>query len=198
MYLIAGLGNPGSKYENTRHNMGFKTVDAIADMLGTEIKKAKFQGLIGEAKIGTEKVLLLKPQTYMNLSGNSIREAAMYYDIPEEKLIVIYDDMDIPVESIRIRKSGGPGTHNGMKSVVSQLGTKSFPRIRVGVGADKGSGDAINHVIGKVSKSEIDILNRACRAAAEAACDIIRIGIDNAMNKHNVKPSKETKENNDN
>lgn len=187
MYLIAGLGNPGSKYENTRHNMGFKTIDAIADMLGTEVKRGKFQGLIGEAKIGTEKVLLLKPQTYMNLSGNSVREAAMYYDIPRENLIVIYDDMDIPVTSIRIRKSGGPGTHNGMKSVVSQLGIKDFPRIRVGVGTEKHDGDIINHVIGKVSGSEMALLDQSCKAAAEAAIDIVKLGIDNAMNKHNGK-----------
>lgn len=195
MYLIAGLGNPGSKYENTRHNMGFKAVDAIADELGIEIRKSKFQGLIGEGKLGAEKVLLLKPQTYMNLSGNSIREAAMYYDIPRENLIVIYDDMDLPVTSIRIRKSGGPGTHNGMKSVVSQLGIKDFPRIRVGVGQDRSKGDAVSHVIGKVSGNEMEILNQACKAAADAAIDIIRLGIDNAMNKHNVKPSKENNDN---
>lgn len=189
MYLIAGLGNPGSKYENTRHNMGFKAVDEIADILGCEIKKSKFQGLIGEGKIGREKVLLLKPQTYMNLSGNSVREAAMYYDVPKENLIVIFDDMDLPIKSIRIRKSGGSGTHNGMKSVVSQLGTKEFARIRVGVGADKAGGDAVNHVIGKVSSSEMKVLEESCKKAAEAACDIIKLGIDNAMNKHNVKQS---------
>lgn len=185
MYLIAGLGNPGSKYENTRHNMGFKAVDMIADKLGVEIKRSKFKGLIGEVKIGGEKVLLLKPQTYMNLSGESVREAAMYYDIPREKLIVIYDDMDLPAGNIRIRKSGGPGTHNGMKSVVNQLGIKDFPRIRVGVGAGSPGGDVVDHVIGKVGASEMRLLEDACAAAAAAACDIIRDGIDNAMNMHN-------------
>lgn len=194
MYLIAGLGNPGSKYENTRHNMGFKTVDNIASELGVDIRKSKFKGLIGEGKIGKEKVLLLKPQTYMNLSGESVREAAMYYDIPRENLIVIYDDMDLPAGDIRIRKSGGPGTHNGMKSVVSQLGIKDFPRIRVGVGSGLNGDDIVNHVIGKVSQREMSVLEDACRDAATAACDIVRIGIDNAMNRHNGKAGKELKE----
>lgn len=187
MYIIAGLGNPGSKYENTRHNMGFKAIDAMASEFGIDVNRAKFKGLIGEGRIGSEKVILLKPQTYMNLSGQSVREIMNFYKIPEENLIVIYDDFDLPIGSIRVRKSGGPGTHNGMKSVVQELGSRKFPRVRVGIGSSDGS--TIQFVIGKVGKGEQQILNEAAEAAASAAADIIRIGIENAMNIHNTRKS---------
>lgn len=187
MYIIAGLGNPGSKYENTRHNMGFKAIDVMASEFGIDVNRAKFKGLIGEGRIGSEKVILLKPQTYMNLSGQSVREIMNFYKIPEENLIVIYDDFDLPIGSIRVRKSGGPGTHNGMKSVVQELGSRKFPRVRVGIGSSDGS--TIQFVIGKVGKDEQQILNEAAEAAASAAADIIRIGIENAMNIHNTRKS---------
>lgn len=187
MYIIAGLGNPGSKYENTRHNMGFKAIDAMASEFGIDVNRAKFKGLIGEGRIGSEKVILLKPQTYMNLSGQSVREIMNFYKIPEENLIVIYDDFDLPIGSIRVRKSGGPGTHNGMKSVVQELGSRKFPRVRVGIGSSDGS--TIQFVTGKVGKDEQQILNEAAEAAASAAADIIRIGIENAMNIHNTRKS---------
>lgn len=187
MYIIAGLGNPGSKYESTRHNMGFKAIDAMASEFGIDVNRAKFKGLIGEGRIGSEKVILLKPQTYMNLSGQSVREIMNFYKIPEENLIVIYDDFDLPIGSIRVRKSGGPGTHNGMKSVVQELGSRKFPRVRVGIGSSDGS--TIQFVIGKVGKDEQQILNEAAEAAASAAADIIRIGIENAMNIHNTRKS---------
>lgn len=187
MHIIAGLGNPGSKYENTRHNMGFKAIDAMASEFGIDVNRAKFKGLIGEGRIGSEKVILLKPQTYMNLSGQSVREIMNFYKIPEENLIVIYDDFDLPIGSIRVRKSGGPGTHNGMKSVVQELGSRKFPRVRVGIGSSDGS--TIQFVIGKVGKDEQQILNEAAEAAASAAADIIRIGIENAMNIHNTRKS---------
>lgn len=187
MYIIAGLGNPGSKYENTRHNMGFKAIDTMASEFGIDVNRAKFKGLIGEGRIGSEKVILLKPQTYMNLSGQSVREIMNFYKIPGENLIVIYDDFDLPIGSIRVRKSGGPGTHNGMKSVVQELGSRKFPRVRVGIGSSDGS--TIQFVIGKVGKDEQQILNEAAEAAASAAADIIRIGIENAMNIHNTRKS---------
>lgn len=187
MYIIAGLGNPGSKYENTRHNMGFKAIDAMASEFGIDVNRAKFKGLIGEGRIGSEKVILLKPQTYMNLSGQSVREIMNFYKIPEENLIVIYDDFDLPIGSIRVRKSGGPGTHNGMKSVVQELGSRKFPRVRVGIGSSDGS--TVQFVIGKVGKDEQQILNEAAEVAASAAADIIRIGIENAMNIHNTRKS---------
>lgn len=193
MYLIIGLGNPGKEYENTRHNMGFKALDALASDAGIEISKAKFHSLIGRGTIAGEKVILCKPQTYMNLSGTAARECAMYFDIPRENVIVIYDDLDLPIEAIRIRKSGGPGTHNGMKSVVQQLGITDFPRIRIGIGATKDDGDIIDHVIGKVPKNEQALLDAAAAKTAEAVVDIIKLGIDNAMNKHNYNPKKEKK-----
>ena len=187
MYIIVGLGNPGLKYENTRHNMGFKAIDAMASEFGIDVNRAKFKGLIGEGRIGSEKVILLKPQTYMNLSGQSVREIMNFYKIPEENLIVIYDDFDLPIGSIRVRKSGGPGTHNGMKSVIQELGSRKFPRVRVGIGSSDGS--TIQFVIGKVGKDEQQILNEAAEAAASAAADIIRVGIENAMNIHNTRKS---------
>ena len=187
MYIIAGLGNPGSMYEHTRHNMGFKAIDAMASEFGIDVNRAKFKGLIGEGRIGSEKVILLKPQTYMNLSGQSVREIMNFYKLPEENIIEIYDDFDLPIGSIRVRKSGGPGTHNGMKSVVQELGSRKFPRVRVGIGSSDGS--TIQFVIGKVGKDEQQILNEAAEAAASAAADIIRIGIENAMNIHNTRKS---------
>lgn len=193
MYVIIGLGNPGKEYENTRHNMGFKAIDALAYDLNIDVKKAKFHALIGQGKIGTEKVLLVKPQTYMNLSGIAAREVAMYYDVPSENVIIIYDDIDIPVTALRIRKSGGPGTHNGMKSVVNELGTRAFPRIRIGVGAASKDENLINRVIGKVPKSEQLLLEESAKAAAAAVKDMVTEGIDIAMNKHNYNPPKPAK-----
>jgi len=184
MYIIAGLGNPGAEYRNTRHNMGYKAVDSLASELGISVTKKKFKGLIGEGRIGSEKVILLKPETYMNLSGQSIREIVNFYKVPMDHLIVIYDDFDLPLGAIRIRKSGGPGTHNGMKSVVSELGSRNFPRIRAGIGSS--GGEAVNFVIGKVSSGEQTVLDETASAAAEAAADIVRNGIDHAMNVHNT------------
>lgn len=180
--------------------MGFKAIDVLASDAGIDVSKSKFESLIGKGTIGGEKVILCKPQTYMNLSGNAARKCAMYFDVPRENVIVIYDDLDLPISSIRIRKSGGPGTHNGMKSVVQQLGITDFPRIRIGVGAVSQDEDIINRVIGKVPKSEQALLDEAARKAANAAIDIIKLGIDNSMNKHNFVPKEkeETTETNDN
>lgn len=200
MFVIAGLGNPGKEYENTRHNMGFKVVDALASDLGIDIRKEKFHSLIGQGKIDNEKIILIKPQTYMNRSGIAVRETAMYYNVPPENVIVIYDDIDIPLSSIRIRKAGGAGTHNGMKSVVSELGITSFPRIRIGVGSTSIDEDLVNRVIGKVPKDEQKLLEDTALKAAAAVQDIIRFGIDMAMNRHNYKPqeNKEKTPENDN
>lgn len=167
--------------------MGFKAIDHLAEKLGIEVNRAKFKGLIGEGRVGTEKVILLKPQTFMNLSGQSVREIMNFYKIPEENLIVIYDDFDLPIGSIRVRKSGGPGTHNGMKSVVSELGSRKFPRIRIGIGNSDGS--TVQFVIGKVGSDEQKILDETAAAAAAAAEDVVRIGIENAMNIHNTRKS---------
>lgn len=190
MYVIIGLGNPGKEYENTRHNMGFKAIDALADKAGIEVKKSRFHSLLGQGRIAGEKVLLVKPQTYMNKSGIAARECAMYYDVPRENVIVIYDDIDLPVTAIRIRKSGGPGTHNGMRSVVQELGITDFPRIRIGVGAAGKNEDLVNRVIGKVPGDEQTLLRESADRTADAIIDIIAVGIDNAMNKHNYTPPK--------
>ena len=192
-YVIIGLGNPGKDYENTRHNMGYRAIDVLSYDAGIEIRRKKFHSLFGRGTIAGKKVILVKPETYMNRSGIAARETAMWYDVPSQNVIVIYDDIDLPVGAIRIRKSGGPGTHNGMKSVVSQLGTKDFTRIRIGVGAAKDGEDLVDRVIGKVPKSEQALLDDAAREAAKAASDIIEKGVDIAMNIHNHTEKKEKK-----
>ena len=192
-FVIVGLGNPGAEYEKTRHNMGFRALDVLASDTGIDIRRAKFHALIGQGRIAGHKVILVKPQTYMNRSGIAVREAAMYYNVPSCNVIVIYDDIDLPLSAIRVRKSGGAGTHNGMKSVVQQLGVKDFPRIRIGVGAQDADEDLVDRVIGKVPKSEQILLDQAAEKAAKAAEDIVRSGIDIAMNRHNYSPAASAK-----
>ena len=184
-YVIVGLGNPGKEYADTRHNMGYKAIDVLSSDENIEIRRNKFHSLIGQGRIAGKKVILVKPETYMNRSGIAVREAAMYFNVAPENLIVIYDDIDLPSGSIRIRKSGGAGTHNGMKSVVEQLGTKDFVRIRIGVGAAEAGEDLVNRVIGEVPAAERELLQKAAAEAAAAVKDIITIGVDNAMNRHN-------------
>ena len=193
MYIIAGLGNPGKKYENTRHNMGFIAIDLLADAYDIKVDKLKFKSLVGEGRIAGQRVLLMKPQTYMNLSGEALREAVNFYKIDPEELIVIYDDIDIPTGTFRIRKKGSAGTHNGMRSVVYQLQTDQFPRIRVGIGSEK-KVDLINYVTGGVTKGEKELLEGALVKAADAAAAIVEKGIDKAMNEYNVRPKKEKTE----
>ncbi len=193
MYIIVGLGNPGRKYENTRHNMGFIAVDLLGEKYGIKIDKIKFKALVGEGRIAGQKVLLVKPQTFMNLSGQSVVEVMNFYKEEIENLIVIYDDIDIPTGSIRIRKKGSAGTHNGMRNIVYLLGEDGFPRIRVGIGSEK-KVDLINYVIGGVSKGEKELLEDALTRAAEAAACIVEKGIDKAMNEYNVRQKKEEKD----
>ena len=185
MYIIVGLGNPGLRFEKTRHNVGFRVIDKLAAEYAVRVNVRKFRSLIGDCVIDGNKVLLVKPQTYMNLSGEAVREVASYYHIEPDHLIVIYDDLDLPLGSLRIRKSGGPGTHNGMRSVVSCLGNGDFPRIRVGIGDTDDA--VVDHVIGKVPKAEQEVLAAVESDAARAVTDIIVLGIDNAMNRHNFK-----------
>ena len=190
MFIIAGLGNPGRKYENTRHNMGFIAVDLLAEKYGIKVDKIKFKALVGEGRIAGQKVLLVKPQTYMNLSGESIREVMSFYKEDIENLIVIYDDIDIPTGTIRLRKKGSAGTHNGMRNIVYLLADDGFPRIRVGIGSDK-KVDLINYVTSGVTKGEKELLEGALLKAADAAAAIVEKGIEKAMNEYNVKPKKE-------
>ena len=193
MYIIAGLGNPGRKYENTRHNMGVIAVDLLAEKYGIKVDKIKFKALVGEGRIAGRKVLLVKPQTYMNLSGESIREVMSFYKEGIENLIVIYDDIDIPTGTIRVRKKGSAGTHNGMRNIVYLLQDDNFPRIRVGIGSDK-KVDLINYVTGGVTKGEKELLEGALVKAADAAAAIVEKGIEKAMNEYNVRPKKEKEE----
>lgn len=192
MYIIAGLGNPGKKYENTRHNMGFMAVDFLAEKYDIKVNKLKFRALTGEGRIAGQKVLLIKPQTYMNLSGESVRMALEYYKAEPEDLIVIYDDVDIPTGTVRIRKKGSAGTHNGMKNILYHIQSEDFPRIRVGIGSGKKE-DMIDYVTGGIPKSEATILIEAVEKAACGAACIVEKGIEKAMNEYNKRPEKEKK-----
>lgn len=192
MYIIAGLGNPGKKYENTRHNMGFLTIDVIAEKLGIKVDRIKFKSLIGETSFAGEKVILVKPQTYMNLSGQAVREIVNFYKIPIENLIVIYDDIDIAVGTLRVRKKGSAGTHNGMRDIVYQLQDDNFPRIRVGIGAERKM-ELCDFVTGGFTKEEKPLLEEAVTKAADAALAVIADGIDRTMNAYNVREKKTKK-----
>lgn len=185
MYLIIGLGNPEENYSNTRHNMGFDTINKLAKQYEIQINKKKFKGLYGTGTIENEKVILLKPQTYMNLSGESIIEAINFYKIEEEKLIIIYDDIDTKAGTIKIKKTGGPGTHNGMKSVVEHIKTRNFARVKVGVGMPENKEDLINYVIGAIPEEEREVLDKATTLAKDAVVEIIKNSVDIAMNKFN-------------
>ena len=185
MYLIVGLGNPENEYAHTRHNMGFDTINQIAKNNNIQITKNKFKGLCESTIIQNQKVILLKPQTYMNLSGESVKEVAEFYNLKPEEIIVIYDDIDIEKGHIKIRKKGGAGSHNGMKSVVEELQSTDFALIRVGIGQPEFKSDMINYVIGKVSQEEQEILQQGVEKAAKAVEEILKNGIDRAMNKFN-------------
>ncbi len=185
MYLIVGLGNPEADYARTRHNMGVDVINEIADKYKIAISREKFNGLYGSGEIEGEKVILLKPQTFMNLSGDSVVEFVNYYKIDINNVIVVYDDIDTNPGSIRIRKKGGPGTHNGMKSVVFRLNSEDFPRVRVGIGMPEHKNDLINYVIGNISDEDYEKLKIGIEKASDAVSSIIKDGIDNAMNKYN-------------
>lgn len=185
MYLIIGLGNPEEEYGRTRHNMGFNVINKLSNKYAIEVNKKKFEGIYGDGIVEGEKVILLKPQTYMNLSGKSIVQVVNFYKIPLENIIVIYDDIDIEPGLIRIRKKGSSGSHNGMKSVIAELGSGEFMRVRVGIGKPKYDGDMINYVIGAVSEEEQKALEKGVEKAKEAVIEILKNGIDIAMNKFN-------------
>lgn len=185
MYLIVGLGNPEIEYSKTRHNMGFNVINKLSDKYKIDVNKSKFKGLLGNGIIEREKVILLKPQTYMNLSGESIIEVMNFYKILPENLLVIYDDIDTDIGTVRIRKFGSSGSHKGMQSIVQNINTEQFPRIRVGIGRPENMNDMINYVIGSIPEEEIEILNNGCELAEEAVIEIMKNGIDSAMNKFN-------------
>ncbi len=186
MYIIAGLGNPGRKYTGTRHNMGFEALDAVAAKYNIDIKKSKFNALYGEGTIEGEKVVLIKPQTFMNLSGDAVREFKNWYKADNSQIIIIYDDVSLPVGKMRIRKKGSAGGHNGMKSIIYQLNSDEFPRIKLGVGSPENPDfDLADYVLGKFTKDEVKVLIQTAINTADAVGEIIRNGCEKAMSKFN-------------
>ncbi|MBR6352111.1 MAG: aminoacyl-tRNA hydrolase [Firmicutes bacterium] len=186
MYIICGLGNPGKDYESTRHNLGFMTLDVLSSRLGISVNKLKFRALIGEGRIGTEKVVLVKPQTYMNLSGEALRPIMEFYKEDPSHLLVVYDDIDLEPGTIRIRPFGSAGTHNGMRSVIYQLQTDRFPRIRIGEGKN-GVIPLERYVLMRIPENEKKLVREAVERAAEACESFVRDGIDRTMNVYNTK-----------
>ena len=185
MYLIVGLGNPEPEYNKTRHNMGFDVINKLAKKYNINLNKNNFNAIYQNAIIEGEKVILVKPQTYMNSSGESVKQFVDFYKIPIKNVLVIYDDMDTEIEKIRIRSKGGPGSHNGMKSVICELNSEEFPRIRVGIGRPKNEFDRIDYVIGHINEEEYKRLEIGQNKAVDAISYFIKNSIDNTMNKYN-------------
>lgn len=191
MYLIAGLGNPGREYENTRHNAGFASIDRLAERNHISIDMKKFQALCGTGYIGGQKVLLLKPQTYMNLSGESLRAACDFFKIdPEQELIVIYDDISLAPGQLRIRAKGSAGGHNGIKSIILHLGTQVFLRVKVGVGEKPQGWDLADYVLGHFSKEEQQVMQESFDRAADAAAALLSEEVQQVMNEYNTHKAK--------
>ncbi len=186
-WIVAFLGNPGPKYAGTRHNAGFLAADALEKSAGVSIKRLRFHALTGKWELpGVGAALVMKPQTYMNDSGRAVGEAARFYRIPAERVLVVADDISLPCGKLRIRPKGSAGGHNGLRSVISHLGTDGFPRVKIGVGAPPASGqEQIDWVLGVPRNRDWEVFSAACRKAAEAAEDYIRLGADKAMAKYN-------------
>lgn len=188
MYIIAGLGNPGKEYDNTRHNIGFAAIDYIAETYGISVDDKKFKAKIGKGMIEGEKVILLKPQTYMNLSGESIRLALDFFKVDEKtELLVLFDDVSLDVGQLRIRKKGSAGGHNGLKNIISHLGHDSFQRIKIGVGEKPKGYDLADYVLGHFSKDEMKRMDETVIQVNQAVKSIVTDGIENAMNQFNKK-----------
>lgn len=194
MYIIIGLGNPGRDYAKTRHNVGFMTLDTLAEKVGINFNKSGFNAVYGEGRIGSEKVILAKPETFMNNSGFAVSRLANWFKLPTNRIIVIYDDIDLPCGAMRIRENGSAGTHNGMRSIITQLGSDDFIRIRIGIGKPKS--DLINFVLGVPSEDETKLLNKAFPDAAEAIKLIVGGRLAEAQSTFNYKPPKKPKTNN--
>jgi PTH1 family peptidyl-tRNA hydrolase len=184
MYLIVGLGNPGAKYQNTFHNVGFMCIDFLSQKHNINVSKVKHKAIIGEGEISGEKIILAKPQTYMNLSGESVREIAQWYKIEPKHIIIMYDDINLEIGKLRIREKGSAGGHNGMKSIIYQLNTDEFPRIRVGIGKP-GEKDLVDYVLSKVPSSEQDNLFETIKNAVGSVDLIIKGDMQGAMNRFN-------------
>ena len=185
-WLIVGLDNPGKEYERTRHNAGFRAVDLLADKLGCRIDKSKFQGLYGQVNYGGKKLMLLKPLTYMNLSGRSVLQLSAYFNIPPQRIIVLFDDISLDPGRLRIRADGSAGGHNGIKSIIQEVGSQAFPRVKIGVGAKPNPEfDLADWVLSTFSAKEEKALATALENAADAALAIIDHGVPEAANRFN-------------
>ncbi len=184
MFIIAGLGNPGLTYRRSRHNAGFQALDVLAKQLHIRVTKRGFSGIYGEGVRNGERVVLIKPTTYMNLSGDCVQKILHFYKCPVENLIVLYDDIELPVGTLRIRERGSAGTHNGMRSVIACVGSEEFPRVRIGVG-DRNGGDLKDHVLGKPSKKDQAVLEECFAQAADAALLIVDGKTNDAQAKYN-------------
>lgn len=184
MYVIVGLGNPGAKYAKTRHNVGFDAIDKLAERHGIKVNKIKFKALVGEGSINGEKVMLVKPQTFMNLSGETVHKIFNYHKIPIDKLIVIYDDVDTEFAKLRIRMKGSAGTHNGMRHIIYMLQKDDFPRVRIGIGKSERI-PLRDFVLQKFTKEEMEFMDIAIDRAAKSVETILLDGIEKAMNAYN-------------
>ena len=183
MILIVGLGNPGKQYEQTRHNIGFDVIDYMANKYNIDVNREKFKGICGEGFIENKKVILLKPLTYMNLSGESIRELANFYKLEDNEIIVVYDDISLDIGRLRIREKGSAGGHNGIKSLIQNLGGDKFPRVKVGVGQPKDN--LVNHVLGKFSKEDREHIEKVIPVVSDAIVEIVKNDAKESMNKFN-------------
>ena len=184
-WLVVFLGNPGLKYQNTRHNAGFLTADVVEKDCGVRIDRLRFHALTAQAELGGQKVLLMKPQTYMNLSGECIRQVMDYYKVDPSEFIVIYDDISLVPGGIRIRKKGSAGGHNGIKNIIAHLGTQEFPRVRIGVGEKPARMDLADYVLGHFPKEEAETMTTAFKDGAAAVVDMMTEGVEAAMNHFN-------------
>jgi len=191
MILVAGLGNPGSEYASTKHNLGFLTVDEIGKRAGIDLKKKKFSGIYGVGTFNNDKLILLKPETYMNRSGESVSSAVSFYHIPAENIIIIHDELDLPTGTVRIKAGGGSAGHKGLKSVMGELGSGEFIRVRIGIGKPREKKGTVSHVLTKFNKEESELVRESLLRAADAVLEIIRHGLQKAMNKYNVRPESE-------
>ncbi|MEY8416000.1 aminoacyl-tRNA hydrolase [Tissierella praeacuta] len=187
MFVVVGLGNPGKEYTNTRHNIGFDTIDLLASRNDIKINKIKFKSVYGEGIIGNEKVLLVKPQTYMNNSGITVRDIYNFYKVPIENIIVVVDDIDIDFAAVRIKRKGSAGSHNGLKSIIYLLQKDDFPRVKIGIGKKHEAQDLANFVLSRFSKEEREIIEGSILLGAQSVEAIIKYGIDEAMNEFNTK-----------
>lgn len=184
-YLIAGLGNPGKEYEYTRHNVGFLFVDMLCNRYSFRTDKLKFHALCGETMIAGRRCLVMKPQTFMNLSGNAVGEAAAFYKIPPERVLILFDDISLPFATLRIRRKGSAGGHNGIKSIIWQLGSDLFPRIKIGVGDRQNREDDLkDYVLGQFGRSELDELKKTLETGVDAVERIVSGQIEDAMNRY--------------